>query len=817
MKRMGFKFMFGRGDQATSDVLSENPDWQHFSGGVLFGLRKMSFLWSTVFACLAAAAAQVEEIAVSSPSMEKDVPVSVILPVAYSRPASDRFPVIYMLHGANGDHRSYADDVTRRLSDEYSVIAVCPNGAKTSWWLDSPVDPKSKYETFVSRELVAAVDAKYRTRADREHRAVMGGSMGGHGACWVGFRNKTVFGAVGDVFGGLELRPHAGKWGLDCILGDVKTHPEVWDAHSVLTLAPALKNGEQEIICALGTEDFFIEGNRKFHDILAGNKVAHTYIEVRGPDQAHSWHSGEVFQMVEPTLFRFFDGYFKTGKGQMAELDTKVLNPSAALAGVCPEGSVFRADLSAFDAASGVFHPQWTRPADASRPDVPGHPDPRKGGMLWRAGEKRTFVAEFDGRFVGFTDAKGAQFHPWNDWMKYTLDIGSEPIHFVGAHLVRIISAELPAAKPGTLCNAPIDQTHAKILWTKPICKEPGRYLAWPTVCRRKSGELIAVFSGNRTAHVSPDGQVQLVRSVDGGETWSMPETVKNGVLDDRDAGILELDDGTLLIKWFTSINFTISDIPAWADYYKTIPEDAARRTFGSFVTFSKDGGKTWSDGVRTIGSTPHGPIKLKDGRLLLVATKHHDQETVHVFRESRAHDVQTVEESRDDGRTWKMIGHVPGNPPRIAANKLCEPHAVELPDGKIVAMFRWEMDCGHLLQSESADGGTTWTPPEITDMDGYPPHLMTLDDGSVLCTYSSRRDGRWGEYARISRDGCRTWNAVGEIKMDGLPLETTSYGVDFGYPTTVRLADGAFLTVYYRPDKPGELPCVMATKWQLK
>lgn len=817
MKPTCFKFMRRRGDQAVFDVLFKTSYWQCFTGGVFFGHHKMGLFFVTMCICLEAAAAQLEEIAVFSPSMEKNVPVSVILPDAYSRSASDRFPVIYMLHGANGDHRSYVDDVTRRLSDEYNVIAVCPNGAKTSWWLDSPVDPKSKYETFVSRELIAAVDAKYRTRADRAHRAVMGGSMGGHGACWVGFRNKTVFGAVGDVFGGLELRPHAGKWGLDRILGDVKTHPEVWDAYSVVTLAPTLRNGEQEVICAVGTEDFFLACNRKFHDILAGNKVAHTYIEVCGPDQAHSGHSGEVFQMVEPTLFRFFDGYFKTEKGQMAGLDPKVFNRSAALAEVCPKGSVLRTDLSVFDATSGVFHPQWTRPANATRPDVPGRPDPCKGGMLWCAGEKRTFVAEFDGRFVGFTDAKGVQFHPWNDWMKYTLEIGADPIHFVGAHLVRIIPAELPSAKPDTLCNAPIDQTHAKILWTKPICKEPGRYLGWPTVCRRKSGELIAVFSGDRTAHVSPDGKVELVRSVDGGQTWSMPETVKKGFLDDRDAGILELDDGTLVIKWFTSINFAASDIPAWKNYYKTIPEADARKTFGSFVTISKDGGKTWSDDIRTVGSTPHGPIKLKDGRLLLVATKHHDGKSVHVFRESREKDVQFVEESRDGGRTWTVIGSVPGNPPRIAANKLCEPHAAELPDGKIVAMFRWEMECGHLLQSESTDGGKTWTPPEITDMDGYPPHLMTLDDGSVLCTYSSRRAGRWGEYARISRDGCKTWNAVGEIKIDGLPLETTSYGVDFGYPSTVRLADGAFLTVYYRPDTPGELPCVMATKWQLK
>ena len=32
-------------------------------------------------------------------------------------------------------------------------------------------------------------------------------------------------------------------------------------------------------------------------------------------------------------------------------------------------------------------------------------------------------------------------------------------------------------------------------LWTRVICKQPGRYIGWPTIARRKTGELLAVFS----------------------------------------------------------------------------------------------------------------------------------------------------------------------------------------------------------------------------------------------------------------------------------------------------------------------------------
>ena len=117
------------------------------------------------------------------------------------------FPVVYMLHGAGGNHRSMpGDGVIAGLSDRHGFIAVCPDGAVTSWWIDSPIDPTMKYETFVSKELPAYMDANYRTRAEKGGRAIMGGSMGGHGACWNGIRHRDVFGAIGNIYGGVDLR-----------------------------------------------------------------------------------------------------------------------------------------------------------------------------------------------------------------------------------------------------------------------------------------------------------------------------------------------------------------------------------------------------------------------------------------------------------------------------------------------------------------------------------------------------------------------------------------------------------------------------------
>ncbi len=84
-------------------------------------------------------------------------------------------------------------------------------------------------------------------------------------------------------------------------------------------------------------------------------------------------------------------------------------------------------------------------------------------------------------------------------------------------------------------------------------------YHGWPTVARLDTGELLVVVSAGREHHVCPFGQVHLLRSSDNGQSWTGPEILANGPLDDRDAGILQTRGGTVLVNWFTSI--------AWRDW----------------------------------------------------------------------------------------------------------------------------------------------------------------------------------------------------------------------------------------------------------
>ena len=143
-------------------------------------------------AVASASASTVTNLTVRSGKMGRDIPVTVVLPDAYDGAA--RFPSVYVLHGAGGNNLKGANPIVTNLVDRYGFVAIAPDGGKTSWWLDSPIDPTYQYETFVIRELVPFVDAHYRTVDDRKSRGIMGGSMGGHGACYLGIRHKDVFG-----------------------------------------------------------------------------------------------------------------------------------------------------------------------------------------------------------------------------------------------------------------------------------------------------------------------------------------------------------------------------------------------------------------------------------------------------------------------------------------------------------------------------------------------------------------------------------------------------------------------------------------------
>jgi len=167
-------------------------------------------------------------------------------------------------------------------------ILVMPDGGPYGWYLDSNMDPTSQYDSAISRDLVADVDARFPTRADRTGRAIAGLSMGGHGALSLAARHPDVYSSASSMSGILNITAHPGKWELDKILGKQPPATPDWEAHSVLGLADRFTTADVALLFDTGTEDATgaVADNRALHQKLEQLGVSHIYREFPGK---HSW------------------------------------------------------------------------------------------------------------------------------------------------------------------------------------------------------------------------------------------------------------------------------------------------------------------------------------------------------------------------------------------------------------------------------------------------------------------------------------------------------------------------------------------------
>ena len=368
--------------------------------------------------------------------------------------------------------------------------------------------------------------------------------------------------------------------------------------------------------------------------------------------------------------------------------------------------------------------------------------------------------------------------------------------------------------RPAAGANNPQARVHD----TRVISRTPNLYCGWPTLTRRADGQLLVVWSGGRSQHVCPFGRVDMMRSDDDGRTWTWPRTLLDSAIDDRDAGILETASGALLVSTFSSLAYDSYELAKarakkpgeagawpkekldrWLSAHNRLSDEQRQSELGQWMIRSTDGGITWSRRYSSLVNSPHGPIQLSDGRLLYAG--------VTLWDEQRKVGVC---ESRDDGQSWQWLADIPTRS-GDQSKDYHELHAVEADNGKIVVHIRNHNKNNHreTLQSESTDGGRSWTPPKAIGVWGLPSFLTKLRDGRLLMSYGYRRKP-FGNLARLSEDEGQTWSEPLTISADGA-------GGDLGYPSTVELGDGSLLTVWYEKLQSSPLAVLRQAHWSIE
>lgn len=262
-------------------------------------------------------AAKVDTLQIASKAMNKNYYAAVVTPNSYAKSKSN-FPVLYLLHGAYGHFNDWLKktpnkNVVKDLADQFNIIIVMPEGETFSFYIDSPVNKESQFETYITQEVIQKIDGTYRTIANKNGRVITGLSMGGHGALYLSSKHPELFCAAGSMSGAVDLNYMLTPEGIERtktlfgpILGDEVLSPAAYKRYAVMDKIDAIKENKLPLYIDCGVDDFLIENNRELHRRLVYNKIQHEYTERPG---AHTW---EYWDNALPYHILFFSKVLKS-------------------------------------------------------------------------------------------------------------------------------------------------------------------------------------------------------------------------------------------------------------------------------------------------------------------------------------------------------------------------------------------------------------------------------------------------------------------------------------------------------------------------
>jgi putative tributyrin esterase len=247
---------------------------------------------------------KVKDFKLASKLMNREMPYKVIFPPTYGIADTKRFPVVYLLHGLFGHFDNWAEKT--KLTDyakDYEYIIVMPEG-NNGWYVDSVSVPNDKYETYIVDELINEVDKKFRTIADKQHRAIGGLSMGGYGALKFGIKYPDKFILAGSFSGAVAIASFKTKENLSqgmlrnsviATFGDADTDTKKSnDIFKIIAEMPKDKVSALPFLYVdCGTEDELglLTANKQFVDILTRQNVPHEFRQLPGKHNWKFWDS----------------------------------------------------------------------------------------------------------------------------------------------------------------------------------------------------------------------------------------------------------------------------------------------------------------------------------------------------------------------------------------------------------------------------------------------------------------------------------------------------------------------------------------------
>ncbi len=256
---------------------------KYFLGGIPFLLMTFllggaieihEVLFHPPVARAAASASSVSARTITSSVLGRSVYYNVYLPTSYNTNTTQQYPVLYLLHGMDGDYLDWADGGMQSVTDTaiangtaVEMIVIMPD-AYNSWYSNQS---GLNYETFMMNELIPYIDANYRTYGTKATRAIAGLSMGGYGAALHLFKHYDMYSSGYGMSGAYS----AGPQNIVSIL-------QGYSASVRASLPP--------FTMEVGLQDTLVLGmNTSFEASLTSLGVRHTYITRSGTHNMAFW------------------------------------------------------------------------------------------------------------------------------------------------------------------------------------------------------------------------------------------------------------------------------------------------------------------------------------------------------------------------------------------------------------------------------------------------------------------------------------------------------------------------------------------------
>jgi hypothetical protein len=354
---------------------------------------------------------------------------------------------------------------------------------------------------------------------------------------------------------------------------------------------------------------------------------------------------------------------------------------------------------------------------------------------------------------------------------------------------------------------------------------EPGHFGGWPANngIWAWGNEILVGFSMGYYKNLGPQmhnidrerPEVHLLaRSLDGGESWTIEDPAKDGVMIARGKALHGIEPDSTNRRAIAALKEPMDfSQPGFALKFWMLDVNTGPSIF--YYTYDK--GHSWQ-----------GPFSLSVDNMTKISARNDymiedGNSCMAFFTAAKSNDKEGrvfCSRTDDGGLSWKFIAWVGAEPEkgirimpstvRISQNELYLTSRVVNEGGNWSELASRDKGKNRFFDSwRSSDNGKSWTylGKPVDDLgEGNPPCLIRLTDGRLCLTYGYRAEP-FSICAKLSKDNGITWSAPIVLRNDG-------DGRDIGYVRSVQRPDGKVVTIYYFQDKEHPERFIGCTIW---